>query len=560
MNRTHKWPAKALNLLVAVAMVISLVAVLAPAVVAQTPPGPNPDPECDPVQQYDGCNLEVFVQTYAKDMVTGDFTQTNTFDEGDCFYVNAVVVNTGNVSTAAPVSATIQFDGDVALWQDACPGNEETQYWDSALDIDDVGGDMADFWWRVCCTDDTGPATITVDVTDNVSCIASGSVEIDQTQPEATRCVLIEIIEAPGLVYQDYPPSPFEQTVVPCTSFGIKAKITNNCTGSDDPLEKVNGTIAWYGAYDDTKDVRDMSAYSDLGAHASIVGGDPLEWCVDDLDNGESAIVAWTMHCDEPGDIWIWVQAEENACSGGGTSLHNKTNYVNDPWQVHQQGEGELSVVIAPMDTEICTTCVGLQDFTVSATVTNSGDATVTGGWAQLTGNDTGLWDFDTGESSLIPFGIDLDPGDDIIVSWDMVCTDPGAVRFTVHAEGLAAGDVVEAEDTVDIWQKELIASIYEAPDTVNVCQTFDIIGQFENCYQEADSLTGIEATIWWKGNATLLGLLSGNAYQPMYNRCVPWEWKAFDGLGGAGVLNTPVVDRGGGWLSNTQMIPICKC
>ncbi len=102
MKRTHKWPAKALNLLVAMAMVISMVAVLAPAVVAQTPPGPNPDPECDPVQQFDGCNLEVFVQTYAKDMVTGDFTQTNTFDEGDCFYVNAVVVNTGNVKKIAP--------------------------------------------------------------------------------------------------------------------------------------------------------------------------------------------------------------------------------------------------------------------------------------------------------------------------------------------------------------------------------------------------------------------------------------------------------------------------
>ena len=581
MKRTHKWPAKALNLLVAVAMVISLVAVLAPAVVAQTPPGPNPDPECDPVEQFDGCNLEVFVQTYAKDSVTGDFTQTNDFDEGECFYVNAVVVNTGNVSTADPVSATIQLGGiDVELWQSYwaldCPGNEATQYWDAALDIDDVGGDMADFWWRVCCTDDTGLATITVDVMDEgCVCTASGEVVVNQRPPGEEKCLKITIIEAPGLTHDTgeagwdadvwdgqtgYPESPFEQTVVPCTNFGIKAKIENVDCGT---LSNVNGLIRWGEGWD--PDVGERGAFDTedtyVGALAEIVGGDKADgWCIGTMDEGESAIVAWTLHCEAPGDVEIVVQAEEGACINPGTTLHGNTDYVNIPWTVHQQGAGELNVVIDDMDTEICTTCPGLQDFTVTATVTNSGDAIVTGGWAQLTGNDTALWDFDTGESSLIPFGIDLDPGDDIEVSWDLVCTDPGAVRFTVHAEGLAAGDVVEAEDIVDIWQKEFIASIYEAPTTVNVCQTFDIIGQFENCYQEEDSLTTIAATIWWKGNATLLGLLLGNAYQPMYNRCVPWEWREFDGDGGTAVLNTPVVDQGGGWLSNTQFIPICKC
>ena len=69
MSRTHKWPAKALNLLVALAMVISLCVVFAPTVAADLPE----DIDCEPVEQFNGCNPEVFVNTYTKDPVTGDF-------------------------------------------------------------------------------------------------------------------------------------------------------------------------------------------------------------------------------------------------------------------------------------------------------------------------------------------------------------------------------------------------------------------------------------------------------------------------------------------------------
>jgi len=279
--------------------------------------------------------------------------------------------------------------------------------------------------------------------------------------------------------------------------------------------------------------------------------------------NGETAVVAWTLHCESPGDVEIVVQAEENACvPNPGSTLHGNTAYVNNPWTVHQQGAGELNVVIDTPDDyfEVCTTCDELQDFTVSATVTNSGDAVVTGGWAQLTGNGTDLWDFQQGESSLFSFPDDLDPGDTQEVSWDLKCTDPGLIEFNVHAEGQAGGDVVDTDATVHVWQKEFIASVYEAPDTVNVCQVFDVIGRFENCYQEEDSLTAIDVTVFWKGNATLLGLQTGNQYQPKFNRCVPFAWNAFTGTGGAGLLSTTVTDEGAGWQSNTQQIPICKC
>jgi hypothetical protein len=54
MSRRKRWPAKALNLLIALAMVISLCVVFAPSVAAQLP-----DDTCDPVEQGNGCKLEV---------------------------------------------------------------------------------------------------------------------------------------------------------------------------------------------------------------------------------------------------------------------------------------------------------------------------------------------------------------------------------------------------------------------------------------------------------------------------------------------------------------------
>ena len=67
MNKgISRWPSKVLNLLVVLSMVIALCAVLATPVAAQEAPPCNPTPE------YDGCHLEVAVNTYIKD-VDGNF-------------------------------------------------------------------------------------------------------------------------------------------------------------------------------------------------------------------------------------------------------------------------------------------------------------------------------------------------------------------------------------------------------------------------------------------------------------------------------------------------------
>src|SRR4030042_3063242 len=147
MKKTaSKWPSRAINLLVALSMVISLVLLMAPAVAAQE--------VCDPVQRFDGCNLEVFVNTYTKD-INGDFTPVSEVAEGTCFYVNAVVVNTGNV-TADGISATISLPSGVGL----ASGEVATKDWETdvnwqALDPT-IPGRMAEFWWKGCCTDDNG--------------------------------------------------------------------------------------------------------------------------------------------------------------------------------------------------------------------------------------------------------------------------------------------------------------------------------------------------------------------------------------------------------------------
>ena len=63
MKKTSKWPSRAFNLLVVLAMVISLSAILvAPPIAAAQDEAP-----CNPTPVYNGCHLDVAVSTYIKD-------------------------------------------------------------------------------------------------------------------------------------------------------------------------------------------------------------------------------------------------------------------------------------------------------------------------------------------------------------------------------------------------------------------------------------------------------------------------------------------------------------
>jgi len=553
MSKNRRWPAKAINLLVALAMVISLVAVLAPTVAAQ-----EPDEECDPVEQFDGCHLEAFLNTYVKD-ADGAFTAVDEVAEYDCFYVNATVVNTGNESTTDPISATIDL-GSIDATLSSCSGNTATQV---ATDVCEPG-EMADFWWLACCTAASGTGTIGVTVTGggDPACEASASILLTQTVPPAERCLEIKIIEAPGLNAQtgdpgwydeEYPISPFEQTVTPCTNFGIKAKITNLC---DETLNDVNGTISWTGP-------------------ATLVGGDPADgWCVGDLSPGESTTVAWTLHCDDPGDVVVTVEAEENACAGGGAELDPISIYVNDPWTVHQQGAGNLVVTITqpPYDCwEKLTHCS--PQFPIAATVTNNGDQDVLNVYVTVTGNDSATLGF-VG-STIVSVGT-LAPGASAPVSFTGNCKAKGGADITVTAQGLGGGGTLTATDMVSIIQKRIEAELpdvvesvggpyyyIEFPTYANVCSVFPVVGSFFNA--TGTDLSLVNVTIHYRGNITLLGLEVGtedNDYQPMYDRCLNYGWHAFDGSEtGTAALNRtisgPDVD---GYYSNTQQVQICDC
>ena len=105
-------------------MVILLGAVLAPAAVAQNPCTGGIDPdnfECNPAEEVcdpgdDCCNLKVFVNTYVKDPDTGDFTPRDDFEECEEFYVNAAVVNTGNIAALANITAVISASDGAGGW------------------------------------------------------------------------------------------------------------------------------------------------------------------------------------------------------------------------------------------------------------------------------------------------------------------------------------------------------------------------------------------------------------------------------------------------------------
>ena len=527
MKKTaSKWPSRAINLLVALSMVISLVLLLAPAVAAQV--------VCDPVEPFDGCNLEVFVSTYTKD-INGDFTPVYEVAAGtqlnpNCFYVNAVVVNTGNV-TADGISATISLGNGTAL----AAGESATKTWDTdanwqALDPT-IPGRMAEFWWKVCCIDDNGYNTITV--TANAAtggCSeAVGQAYIIQTPPPSEECLYIEIIEAPGWAAPGYTMTFPNALVTPCTNFGIKALVRNDC---DHMLSAVPVTI-------------NVTGTGTEPGTASIVGGDPATWQLGDLYPEEERVVAWTLHCDGEGDVEIEVDSTYAVDKGD----HN-------PWDVEQFGAGDLTVEITSPDDgyEVCAGCAPANQFPIEVTVYNNTGETVSNITVQLTGNDTAAF---TRTPSFL--GItSLAHGSHAHVTFNGTCTAFGDVLLTANAGGQGTSQYWDAvaPDTIVVEQKQVTARILDPEpgddyDAVaNICKTFQIISEYQNC--SGIQLSNVEMTIFWRGNATLI--LTG-ADRPMFYK-IPTgtAWEYFSSL------NTVIVDYAEGWHSNTQTAIICQC
>jgi len=495
MKKVSKWPARALNLLVVLAMVISLSAILvAPPIAAAQ----EQTPTCNPTPVYQGCHLEVAVNTYLKDD-NSDFQPQSTFNEGQCFYVNAVVVNNGNGTALAPITATIILPSGVSL---ASTESYSKTWANGNLTNASPEGLLADFWWHVCCSAANGPNEITVNVTSAVgsapACRAEGSTMVYQQVPPTNKCLNIEIVEAPGMPNKVGKLGSYTMTmpgtVNPCQNFGIKAEITNNC---DTTLTNVLVNIAKSGPAD------------------GPVGGDPATWAIGDLAPGQTKLVAWTLHCTGPGDVSIFVT------SPGHEGI---TNYIDDPWSVHQKTPGGLEVVIThPTQTTDCADVLqpikqptgecGSQNFTVNATIYNRGDSQVNLIYAIVSANPTPNWVQLPTPAIAGPFNLVAGGSHD--VSFAMVCKGTGVGNITITASGTDSGTgfPVSGDDLVTIDQKKAIArastatdaQAYLLPSEVNKCQAFWVSFQYFNysstAWNDPAGPGNITACIHWTGD-----------------------------------------------------------
>jgi len=512
-------------------MVIALCAVLATPVAAADP--------CPRAQVHDGCNLDVAVSTYIKD-ADGNFTPQTSFnppgvgkETGDCFYVNAVVVNSGNDSANYPVNATIILPSGVslALGEPDFGNLTSTKTWPGNQgDTDLLPGRIADFWWKVCCTGASGNQTIVVDATagpyrgpNEWDCAGTGSTWVVQEMTGPTKCVEIKIVEAPGLgnvtgrlflddgvthvVYHSSMP----QMVNPCTNFGIKVEITNLC-----PIDITYPVVLAIN-------------YSDWGKYASLVGDNPDNptWTIGPLKSGQTKQATWTIHCDEAGDIRVNVTAE-NIGKEGITQL-------NMPWTVYQGSPGGLVVkIIKPTAQISCETggkllikqptggC-GDEYFDVQAMILNTGKESISGVRTKLTFDPCIDWvkiPGSAGTNCLTNYvklpstgGYTIGPMGNITVDFgNVICTGEGIGNLTVEAWSDDM-PVTPGSDYLTISQQKVIAKATPGlapPQRVNICDPvgFDVSFRYYN-YSGADwpyigEGNSVTACIDWDGNVTL--------------------------------------------------------
>jgi hypothetical protein len=517
-------------------MVISLSAILV------APPIAAADEACPRAVVYDGCHLSVAVSTYTKD-ADGNFIPQYSFNPpevgetiGDCFYVNAVVVNDGNGTADAPINATISFPlGGAQL---AVGEGNASKIWPGTQGTDSLlPGRIADFWWKVCCNDDIGYTPIRVNVTADSQCDqiwpAVGSSAVIQEVTGPTRCVEVKIVEAPGLgpvtgrlinsdtglhvVYDSGMPD----TIQPCQNFGIKAEITNLCT--------------------DPKDIGNVYINNGTWINASLVGGDLNYWPVGVLGGNKTAVVAWTVHCDDQGDVHVGVTAP---------SVANIVTYIPDLDQdndaaeviVHQETPGGLVVHITqpaetfnwctytydPIKQPATSSCL-TQRLDVKATVTYTGAGQATDVRAQISASPSSGWvtlpastDKKVGTGTL-QSGVPVE-----VVFGNVTCLGTNPVVGNITIRGYSLQDPnppAEDTDTVTISQQKVIAKVTPGltpPDDVNICDPdgFDVSFRYYNWSGIDWANPNVTACIDWSGspgnvtlgNVSWRKILSGQA------------------------------------------------
>ncbi len=285
--------------------------------------------------------------------------------------------------------------------------------------------------------DAVGTYTYTVTCTDG-DCVdmATGTVTV-------VGCVLVDIIECPGCPLSKCGEEP--RIVAPCTDFGVKAKITND-TGE---VQCVTAELI-------------IDNYANTYARPVTTPSVNLGW----MDPGEVNIAAWTVHCEMAGVAEIKIKTDKT-----NQEVMRKYNPTYDICLVDQYTDPCLTVVLEG-PCEVCTNCEDYQmdEFVLTATVTNNGDCGVVDGEVEIfIAGGTGSASLKTGMGQslsqdlpyLEPTGVS---GNSATVQWVFVCDSQGDVGFETITSGFSVCDYTPVsaptEDTWTVCQWDTLVDI----------------------------------------------------------------------------------------------------
>jgi uncharacterized repeat protein (TIGR01451 family) len=304
-------------------------------------------------------------------------------------------------------------------------------------------------------------------------------------------------------------------SVNPCQTFSIKAEIYN------------------LNDYATAKDVDASISISDPEL-ASLIQGEPEDKYLGDIGPGESQQVSWTLHCDNPGDVIITVNAEatvdvysHETCQACSIVGEKAACVAPASVYVRQNCPAALDVVVDAKD-KVCE-CT---EYEVTATITNTGDRDAVGVNATIDLPE-GV-ELAEGENATKQVGCDglIPRGHDAEVSWTVHCNTTGTARITVVAEGKDAltADPISDHSVVSVEQFDDFFVLITKPDdgdTFSSGQNFTVRAKVCNCNETVD-LENVNVTISWPAGSPF-ELVEGNSTETIdidssSCECVCWK------------------------------------
>jgi len=282
-------------------------------------------------------------------------------------------------------------------------------------------------------------------------------------------------------------------------SFTVKAKICNN----DDAitLGNVKAELCWTGVSEGW-----WGWWKDGGGDMCLAEGQGNPISIEEMLPGECAEVTWQVKCCDDGDVKFWVNVWNEGCCNEEHSPSIKVS--SDSETIHQYEAGHICCyIVSPKFSDYDDCCeygepaafIGTgQEYTVTAKMFNSGDRPFTVDSVELM--DDWCWG-DDGNIEIVggPYFVWPDAGnpgvlckkETAMVSWDVVCTDPGKTDLKVKVSG---EDDMNTKDSCCSWvtveqysAAHLVAQITACPVSVSPGDEFALTAMVCN-YGDADA------------------------------------------------------------------------